>query len=345
MSGAYSHGLESIYAVETIDLSSIRVIAPTPQATVASSPEAVNFDESFGFARSVIPPFFLRESIEILRLSPHAERFLRALGHELIQDLLPLDYSDISFLRGLGQGHIEEIKSKLKEFVRGRPLDLRVSIDYISWARSLFRGMDKRVVGVVFERFGLIDHLPLNISERSEIKKLSQEKKQEWFHQFKETCRVKHDAFDKDLDLVLDTFVKPWICCRGGFASADELAEIAWRLGEDRDESERVLALFSELLCNGAHPFFRLKESPFKSVYVANTESYRMVSRIQKVLKSYFYNPTVSYSLEELIAWVEREFACAWINLGSGVLKRVLQQSKEYEVFQSAKGKSYIVRL
>lgn len=347
MSGAYSHGLESIYAVETIDLSSVRVISPvsaTPKASV-DMPAVAKLEEKFFFARNVIPPFFLKESIEILKLSPHAERFLRSLGHELIQDLLSLDFADISFLRGLGQGHIEEIKTKLKEFINGRALNLRPSIDYISWARALFRGMDKRVVGVVFERFGLIDFLPLNLSERTEIKKLSQEKKQEWFHQFKETCRAKHDDFDKDLNLVLSEFVRPWILSRGGFAGEAELAELAWRLGDDKDESEKVLALFSELLCNGAHPFFRLQESPIKGIYVADTEAYRMLSRIQRVLKSYFYKNSIQYSLSELVAWVEREFACAWINLPSGALLKVLDLSKDFEILQPAVDKHHIVRM
>ena len=57
-----------------------------------------------------------------------------------------------------------------------------------------------------------------------------------------------------------------------------------------------------------------------------------MVFRIKKVLKSYFYNDSVTYRLDELIAWVEREFACAWMELPIGTVNRILGLSQEYEV-------------
>lgn len=343
----YSHGFESIYAFETIDTSSIRVMntAPTqPITATVDIKEQSPVQPEFSFIRSSISPFFLKESIEILKLSSHAERFLRALGHELIQDLLHLDFNDLSFLRGLGQGHIEEIRTKLKEFIQGRSLEGRTTVDYISWARSLFRGMDKRVVGVVFEKFGLMNHLPLNTSERVEIKKLPQERKQEWLYQFKETCRSHHATFDESLHSIFEAFVKPWMLARGGFASAAELCEFGWRLGDERSSAEYVLAMFSELFCDGAHPFFRLQESLIPGVYVAHYESYRMITRITKVLRSYFYDESLEYSLEELISWVEREFACAWIDLNSTALKKAIRCSPAYEVLQVFGGK-VVVRL
>lgn len=337
----YSHGFESIYAFETIDTSSIRVMSATPSPAVTQSIESLalsRHDAEFSFVKSSITPFFLKESIEILKLSSHAERFLRSLGHELIQDLLTLDFNDMTFLRGLGQGHIEEIRTKLKAFIKGRPIEHSTSVDYLSWARSLFRGMDKRVVGVAFEKFGLVDHLPLTTSERIEIKKLPQERKQEWFYQFKETCRTHHDAFDDHLKTIFEAFVKPWMLGRGGFASSEELRELAWRLGEDCHESQSVLALFSELFCDGAHPFFRMKESSISGVYVAHAPAERLLRCITKVLSTYFYESDVVYELEVLADWVEREFACAWIDLNREHLKRAIRLIDDYQTLLVKQG-------
>jgi hypothetical protein len=341
----YSHGFESIYAFETIDPSSVRVMSaapPTAASQVLDVKEPLVADPDLPFVKSSISPFFLKESVEILKLSSHAERFLRSSGHETIEQIMTLDFSDMSLLRGLGQGHIEEIRSKLKEFVRGRSLNNRVCVDYISWARSLFNGMDKRVVGVAFERYGLSDALPMSLTEKVEIKKLPQEKKQDWFCHFKSTCKSHHEAFDRDLHRVMEAFVLPWMLGRGGFASTVELKELSWRLGESREESESVLALFAELFSDGAHPFCSLPESCIAGIYTANQSTQKMIRCINKVLDTYFYAPGLVYALDELAGWCEREFACAWINLDREVFCRVVRQSRNYQTLLHRKGNGYI---
>lgn len=340
----YSHGFESIYAFETIDPTSVRVMsaAPPPVVTQILDPKEPLPDLDLPFVKSSISPFFLKESVEILKLSSHAERFLRSTGHETIEQILTLDFSDMSLLRGLGQGHIEEIRAKLKEFVRGRSLTSRTCVDYISWARSLFHGMDKRVVGVAFERFGLSDALPMSLTEKIEIKKLPQEKKQDWFCHFKSTCKSHHDTFDSDLRNVMEAFVFPWMLGRGGFASTAELKELSWRLGESREESESVLALFAELFCDGAHPFCSLQESCISGIYTANQNAEKMIRCINNVLNTYFYAPGLVYDLNELADWCEREFACAWINLDREVFCRVVRESRNYQTLLQRDGKGYI---
>lgn len=344
-STSYSHGFESIYAFETIDTSSIRVmnVSPPPAETlVLAASETLSPELELPFVKSTISPFFLQESVEILKLSSHADRFLRSSGYETIEQILKLDFSDMSLLKGLGQGHIEEIRTKLKEFVRGRSLHNRSCVDYISWARALFNGMDKRVVGVAFEKFDLADALPMSLTEKMEIKKLPQEKKQDWLCHFKNTCKSHRELFDQHLSAVLETFVAPWMLGRGGIASTAELKEFAWRIGECQQESESVLALFAELFCDGAHPFCRLQESCIAGVYVANEAAKKMVRCIHNVLKSYFYQPALTYELDELASFCEREFACAWINLDREVFYRVVRQAKDYQTFFRRKGNCYI---
>lgn len=345
----YTHGFESIYAFETIDPSSVRVLNSAPRRQLPAKEESYLVEHppaqpEFSFLKNSITPFFLKESLEILKLSTHAERFLRSMGLELVEELLTLDFTDLTLLRGLGQGNIEEIHTKCREFIRGRSCKERSVIDYLSWARSLFRGMDKRVLGVVFEQFGLSEHLPLTMTEKVEIKKLPPEKKREWVEQFKETCRLNAPPFKEDLKKVLEAFVRPWMLGRGGLASGDELRELAWRLGENEQEAVSVLQLFSELFCGGKHPFFDLESSIVPDLFVAHQESAKMVLRIVRVLRSYFYSPDLEYPLEELTAWMEREFACAWIDLDSRMVIKVIRQSEEFSILQPGACKRHIVR-
>ncbi len=62
---------------------------------------------------------------------------------------------------------------------------------------------------------------------------------------------------------------------RNGIATGGELKELAWRLGESIEESKQVINLFSELYCNGRHPFLSIKESIVPDLFVVDNGTYQ----------------------------------------------------------------------
>jgi hypothetical protein len=103
--------------------------------------------------------------------------------------------------------------------------------------------------------------------------------------------------------------------------------------------------MFSELLCDGVHPFFHLPKSSVPGLYVAHKPAFKMVSRIFKVLQSYFYARDVQYDIDELACWVEREFACAWIELDQILLKRTIRFITDYKIVCSSGTHKFVIML
>ncbi len=95
LDSSYSHGFESIYAFENIDPKTIRVMKPTAPIATDTTPlkieEALPEQLLFTFMKRSISPFFLKESLEVLKLSTHAERFLR----RVVMNLSPISFPSI----------------------------------------------------------------------------------------------------------------------------------------------------------------------------------------------------------------------------------------------------------
>jgi hypothetical protein len=103
---SYSHGLEAIYALETVNVRSIRRLQappaqPPPLRAPCVLPMAPQLEFDFGASfRAWLEPFLLDEPIQVLGLSRHAEKCLLEQRKERLRDLIGCNLRQLIFVKG-----------------------------------------------------------------------------------------------------------------------------------------------------------------------------------------------------------------------------------------------------
>lgn len=342
---SYSHGLEHIYAIETIDIRSVRRLETTPisapkqeiPAYIAPKRDKsaqITFDFGHPFTGTV-DSFILKEPIQVLALSKHAEKFLLDNEKTLIQDLIGVNLNQYIF-KGIGQGHLDEIQNKLNEYLEKRELYECETVDFAAWMRSLTFAFDRKKCAPALQSFHLEQLLSLTAVDTLEIGRLSEEKKALYHKEMLSYLRNddrKH-AFLRDMGLIIDAYVKPWMEKRLGLATKEELIERLLRISDDPSLTERILDFFSVVYFDGQLPFASYLHEVEEGLYcIDSTTTYQHV--INRAL-SYFYSPTVHYSLSHLVSLLQRECAQQWLSFPEGFLDKVLTHSSFFRVRKTA---------
>jgi hypothetical protein len=116
----YSHGLESIYKIETIDVKSIRKLSDSkPKVPTILLEEGEDHQLSFDFGpsfRSWISPITLLEPLQVLGLPKPIEKMLNEKEFRSVGDLQSGRLKEV----GLGQGHVEDIQLSLGRYLAGK---------------------------------------------------------------------------------------------------------------------------------------------------------------------------------------------------------------------------------
>lgn len=345
---SYSHGLESIYALENVDLKSIRRIAP-PSHSIQSKPQlkqVVSFQEDlgeqlefdFGDAyRSWMKSFLLIEPIQFLDLSSRVENILIMHNKNTLQDLLPLDKPHYLQMKGMGQGHIDEIQQKLQKYLAGQPLYMCRTINLMALLRSLIASLDRRKNAIYLEAYQLAKFISLRPAESVEVRYFSSEKRQDYFRQAYADYRTedKHRLLDASLRSIVDVFITPWICSRNGLATQTEITERFQKISEDPKVAPNISKFISDVYFDGQFLLERFLISVEQGLYATSpsfSQAYRLI--VQKT-HSYFYKSCVTYSMHKLIKLIEREFALEWMGFEKGFVEKVLRYSPLFRVFKN----------
>jgi hypothetical protein len=344
---AYSHGLESIYAIETIDLKSVRRIEtpskiapekPKPQIR-KNAPLQEEFDLGEEF-RNWITPFIKREPIQVLNLSKHTEKCLIENGKKLLGDLIGFDLREFVSVRGMGQGHIEEIKQNLKAYINGYDLEKSDKVDFVSWIKCLVAAEDRKKAYVFLQAYELQDLISLTPGENVEVRKLTLEKKQECVEELLShivTTEYKKSVAD-DMLSIMNVFIKPWISRRGGFAAKEEIYERLNRISLDPTAATKVLNLLENVFFDkDLLPNFLIEAD--EGIYSSARYHSQAYELIVSNAHTYFYKPQVYYQFQELAALIERECAVNWIGFLDGYLEKVLRCSPQFHVIKGHSGK------
>ena len=100
-------------------------------------------------------PFVTEEPIQSLKLSKHTERCLLDQGLRTIGNLQVSDLSGLVFVKGIGQGHVEEVKERLSDYTRGKATEKARRIDFASWVRTLVGDLETKMAWAILEPLGL----------------------------------------------------------------------------------------------------------------------------------------------------------------------------------------------
>lgn len=139
-------------------------------------------------------------------------------------------------------------------------------------------------------------------------------------------------SVDCDTATVLETFIYPWMTGRGGVATREELLERLRTLAE----GEKLFP-FEKL-----HPFLIEVE---EGVFCRNNREAADYLKVQECFKSYFYSSKATYPIEQLIAFVEREFAKKWREYPESFLRKIVEVSLLFKVSRMQSGELHVSML
>lgn len=354
LKGAYSHGLEEIYALQNIDPSTIKPIAikePVRQVearqgsdryTLPIDPQ-LDFDLE-GEYRSSMDAFVVHESIRVLNLSMHAEKYLRQHGKRLLKDLIQGDWS--LFSRGSGQGHIDEIQSKLVEYLGSRPLKNCRTVDFEALVRSLIPDEERPKHFLLLEKYQLGYLVALTPFENAEVRRYSQEQREICLQESLKLLREERgfQFCQSSLKQVADVFLKPWMRARQGVCRRFELMDRLEQVSDSPKALRFILQFLGDVYGEGHFPFHRGLVPVGDDVFCVDEETFSLFCQVEDRALSYFYKKDLAYPLPELISWLSREYALSWKGFSEGCVEKILRTSRLFHAVKNEKGQ-LIVRL
>lgn len=354
---SYSHGLESIYALESVDIKSVKKLevpikaaSPTKKKSKPLSLQIKNnqleFELGLHFDPS-IESFLPRESIQVLGLFRHAEKCLLENGKKILRDLIDVDLQEFIFFKGMGQGYVDEIRSKLAAYLEGRTIWRTETLDFASWIRSLVGGLDRKKTAAVLREFRLGDLIELSAVENIEIGRISPDQLQQYKNELFSTLQTtQRELFFQDFKRIVDVFVKPWIRNRLGLATSDEILERIEKVSLDPAYMEPALFFFESVFRINDKPSTSILQSHLFSVDNHLFSADRYIKKhyhwVNQAASSYFYKMGICYTFSELVSFIEREMALEWVSVANGFVEKALRLSPHFRVRKDFNGKLVI---
>ena len=347
---AYSHGLETIYALETVDIKTVRLIQNRkPEVRKKSlkvwQKEIGIFNDQFEFDfgehhRTWITPLILREPIQVLELTKRAEGCLIANGKMFLADLIGRDIQQFVFLKGMGQGHIDEIHSKLNAYSADRSLTRSYHIEFISWLLSLTEGIDRKKSAIYLNEIGCSNLHPLSPAEKFELSRIDQATKKAWANDVIAELRKNERIAQvhQDVKRITLAFIMPWLRSRFGIATENEITERLYALSDDPQKANNAIKLLKNVYYHEQFPLNEYLYQVDPKVFCSNEKEALAYQEIVQGALSYFYKPSVFYSLPQLTNLILRDFAKAWKNYSEGFIVAVLRKAPCFRVRRGFSG-------
>lgn len=341
---AYSHGLEKIYTLETIDVATVKVLkksskSATASPSPASTPLFCQGEFDFGPPwRQWIPPCFLEEPLQVLELSKQATTALIAHGLSSIGSLLAETPETLMTIRSLGQGHIDEVIDKLKHHINGRSTLHTTTIEWGAWLRSLLASVPPRAAKVLLDSYQLEDVLTISRSMHAEVRRLSREERERQLLIANEALDSQRDMILERLGTIVMALVIPWMRKRGNIATSYELSERLEQLSADLHLMEGCWRLLSHVLKSEetAWQWHLCRVAP--GVYTIDGATAAEYREVVAVATSYFYRPGLSYPLDDIVVWVARELGRQWRGPPLSQIAKILRYAPEWRVRRGASG-------
>lgn len=340
---AYSHGLESIYALENVDIKTVRRLGGDEQQQIKPQLSVVAVEEEEELQLSLdlgdewkgkIDSFVPQEPIQVLGLSKPAEKCLLEQGKTRLKDLIDADLRSFIFFKGMGQGHLEEIKQKLAQYLDGRSTQRCSTVDFHAWIRSLIATLERKKIFVLFDSYELTELVALNPAEAMEVRRLTLEKRQEWVRDA--IALLSHDEIKsqvvQNMRAIVNILVKPWVRERGGFVTRSELEERLQQISPGQTVVDKTLSLFSDLYFDKQFPLGCQLVAITENLYCCDQFLFASYYEIMRRAAPYFYKSDVRYYLDELVHFLEKEMALEWHGYHEGMVRKVLRMSPQFRV-------------
>ncbi len=321
----YTDGFEAIYALEEVNLKTVRKLVAdkveeAPQVVVELVEEPQAQFEFVGEER--MDSLRLKEPVRMLRLSPQAERVLVAAGKKTLGDLASLEG-----VKGLGQGHIDEIRAKRGPLVARTPV-----VEWKSLVHALLGWLDKKAQGCFLEGYGLEGLVSMNSAETTMLKHMSADQRQTLVVEGREAWAMGKGLIETTMSQVRDAFLIPWMRSRGGFSSEEELLERLLRVSDDPVKARPIVRMIAQESFAGAFPFAEGLVEAEKGLYCTEESIRDAFILVVGRAKSYFYKPGLSYPLNQLVGYLAQEFGQRWQSFHETFVVNALRRSHSFRV-------------
>lgn len=328
---SYSHGFEEIYALQDVDLSTVRAIDAIEQPEVKESkpskicrsqPPAQISLPLGGQHCETMPSFVLEEPIQVLGLPAHLEAYLHGKKIEKIRTLIE-------------EGELDkpEIASKFEDYTNGKLLYDCDRINFGAWLRSLLGHVPYLKAHIALEPYGLSYLYPLTPQLKVEWRRLDKAARLAAGAQTWEQWRTGGLAsrFNESARKVADVYLRPWMRRRQGLAFGYELLERLERIGEDPDEARHVIQC---LEANLTHSFIfdRCLCHADNGLYADSLETSQAYDQLIDVAMTYFYNEHLIYDFDRIVDFLLKELARRWDHFDELFVIRALRYSPQFRV-------------
>lgn len=324
------HALDALYRLETVDAKTIRRLGdiPKPALKSAATPLPKPIESSLplgGRFREARDSFILAEPIHVLQLSQHVEKLLTSHGKKRIADLRKMEMADFLEVKGLGQGHIDEIVSKLASYLQGKLLEETPYVDFEAILSSLAVHIPPVRLAKMVSLFGLTELIPLTPAEKAELKRSGEPAEGD-------LAAARH-FLKFALSEVAEVYLLPWMDFRGGIASKRELYERLRQLALDETHTMAILRFFEE-----EFSLSPLDELVFirEGLFASDVWAAKRLGRVIAHADSYLSASKEPYALDQLIQWILRDFSREWIGEDPLYVKRALRLYPHYELILAA---------
>lgn len=337
--------LSELYAIETIDLSTIRYLnhpqaSPSPLSGSSCLPcEAIQLELNLG----AVPPAYLRslvwqEPIEVLQLSLHLERALQEQNIKTLQDIQDFVQDDDYLLKGIGQGHLDEIQSKLTQYVeKASTFSAQQVVNFHSIINILTGHLNRLHAFILLDQFKLSHFCTLSAAESGELRRLSEEQRLQIVEQTQaELQEASFGMLNKILMLITDVLIKPWMDRRQGLANQAELQERLQRVSTPHSSDEDIYLFLSEVFFKRQFMLHAYLTEVAEGLYGSHPAVSQAYHHIIQKGKTYFYHPSISYEWLELTRLLYQEFALKWEEKPQDFIQKVLAYCPEFCLYQQA---------
>ncbi len=324
---AYTHGFETIYRVETIDLRTVRTLSKEGQKVKDEihASEEIPLEEQLELDlghlyRKWTPSFVDLEPVQVVQFNRQLEKWLLENGFATIGSLQLADFSTEPFMRKLGQGHRDEIAYKLKEYLKGKALKRTQEIDFVSLMKVLFGRMERKKVFAALKPFQLESWLALAPTEIAEVKRMSDEVGSAFSQEVLESYdkRLLAQLFEK----IASTWLAQWIIQRGGVAAEEELNEVLVMRAREPLVAKRFLQFI---------PFPFGSYLPFADgLYFATKSGVDSYRQILQVLLSFFPKSSYAYPIQEIISYAAHDLCTLGERVDITFIQKILLSSKYF---------------
>jgi hypothetical protein len=347
---AYTHGFEDIYALEKIDVKSIRkVVVPTQdqlqkntahQRVESEIIESPQLHFSFFEHEEKIKNFKLQEPLVVLQLTLQAEKRLLELGVKTLNDIYRIKQNGFTHIKNLGQGHIDEIEEKFFNYV-GPYKEKKSFIDFASLLKCTLGDLDSKSVHLLLNPYKLAHLFPITPGERMNVRHLQGTKKEEALSKVLLEARKENKAvfINEAFEEIFDVFIKNWMEKRLSIATHEEISERLLKKSQDPEVAFNALRFFVEIYFNNSCPHTKNLYLLEENLFALSRDVIRDFKIIIETATTYFYNPSVTYLLNEFLILLNKEFALKWLSISSELVLKVLKTSSKFRVKKNNEGK------